>query len=1028
VESLLAAYEGGQFLEAPAVTALETVDESTSEHPGTALGPYKLLEQIGEGGFGVVYLAEQHEPIRRKVALKILKPGMDTKQVIARFEAERQALALMDHPHIAKVLDAGQTGSGRPYFVMDLVKGLPITEFCDQGQLTPPERLELFIHVCQAVQHAHQKGIIHRDIKPSNVLVTLHDGAALVKVIDFGIAKALGQQLTDKTVFTEVAQLIGTPLYMSPEQATLSNVDVDTRSDIYALGVVLYELLTGTTPFDKQRLRQVGYDELRRIIREEEPPRPSMRLSTLGQAAGTVATQRRSDPKRLSQLCRGELDWIVMKALEKDRNRRYDTASAFAADVQRYLDDEPVLACPPSAWYRCRKFARRHKRVLITASAFLVLLLASVVGLTIGILALNEERERTQQANANLLNEQAQTKAALTAEGKRRQQAQQALDAMSAQFIDEWLAKQKVLQPEHRKFLEQALKFYEEFAADTGQDEAARAGVAAAHLRVGNIRRLLGELKAAEAAYQRARELYTGLAAEFPAQPLYRKRLASSQARLADFYGATGRPKEAEEAYRHAADMQKQLAADSPRVPEYRLDLARMIGDLATFLLKAERRDEAAETYARAVGVLKQLAVDFSDGPEYLLELARSQNNYGVLLADTGRPHEAEKAFLQAIALTEKLPEDFARERECRRSIANFHNSLGKLFQITGRATDAEKAYRQALTIQKQLAAEFPALPHLRQALARSHMNLGVLLADTRPSDAEEAYTQAITLQKQLATDFPIVPEYRHELAMGLFNLGNLHRDNNHLGKAEQALRQALALYKQLADDFPETPVYQWDLATCRSTRGVVLMDSGRSQEAEEEFYRALAILKPLVARFPSVPDYENQLAATMVNLAALLAKGKDFAAARRLLDDALPHHQAALWANPKHPEYRAFYRNNRFALSLALLALKDHAAAAGAADQFLKAAVDPKFDPCLTACLLARCVRLAESDKQLPEAQRLELAQTYGDHAMVALRQAVAAGYQDTALLKADADLGALRARRDFQKLLAELEAKTKH
>jgi WD40 repeat protein len=329
--------------------------------------------------------------------------------VIARFEAERQALALMDHPNIAKILDAGTTedkdeggrmkdekgtdkGSdssfiphpssfraGRPYFVMDLVKGMAITEFCDQGQLTTNERLELFSHVCQAVQHAHQKGIIHRDLKPSNVLVTLQDGAPLVKVIDFGIAKALGQQLTDKSLFTGFAQMIGTPLYMSPEQAALSNVDVDTRSDIYSLGVLLYELLTGTTPFEKERFNEVGYDEMRRIIREEEPPRPSTRISTLGQAATTVSTQRKSDPNRLSQLFRGELDWIVMKALEKDRNRRYESASALAADVQRYLHDEPVLACPPSAAYRCRKFARRNKVVLTCATVVALALLAGTV-------------------------------------------------------------------------------------------------------------------------------------------------------------------------------------------------------------------------------------------------------------------------------------------------------------------------------------------------------------------------------------------------------------------------------------------------------------------------------------------------------------------------------------------------------------------------------------------------------------------------------------------------------------------------
>ncbi len=414
VERLLKAQpKVGDFLQCPAPGLVATIDElSVNERPGLAIGPYKLLEQIGEGGFGIVFMAEQQEPIRRKVALKVVKPGMDTRQVIARFKAERQALALMDHPNIAKVLDAGQTGSGRPYFVMDLVKGVPITEFCHQGQLAPKERLELFVHVCQAVQHAHQKGIIHRDIKPSNVLVTLHDGTPLVKVIDFGIAKALGQQLTDKTLFTGFAQMIGTPLYMSPEQAALSNVDVDTRSDIYSLGVLLYELLTGTTPFDKDRFKEAGYDEIRRIIREEEPPRPSTRMSTLGQAAETFSTQRKNDPKRLSRIFRGELDWMVMKALEKDRNRRYETASAFAADVQRYLADEPVLACPPSSAYRLRKFVRRNKRTL-TVTVFLFLLvgtLAATLGWTAHDRALRQAQTERQRdlAEASIGNALAQ--------------------------------------------------------------------------------------------------------------------------------------------------------------------------------------------------------------------------------------------------------------------------------------------------------------------------------------------------------------------------------------------------------------------------------------------------------------------------------------------------------------------------------------------------------------------------------------------------------------------------------------------
>src|ERR1700722_1510797 len=329
VKVLLSVHEESQGpLDAPAPCAdlTRTTELPLSEGPGTLVGPYKLREQIGEGGFGLVFMAEQQHPVRRKVAVKVIKPGMDSQQVIARFEAERQALALMDHPNIARVLDAGETESGRPYFAMELVRGVPITDYCDEHKLSTRERLELFVSVCQAVMHAHQRGIIHRDIKPSNVLVTLHDGVPVVKVIDFGIAKALGQQLTEKSLCTGYAQLVGTPLYMSPEQAEMSGLDIDTRSDIYSLGVLLYELLTGMTPFDKKRLREAGYDEMRRIIREEEPAKPSTRMSTLGQAGPTLSARRQSDPKRLSQLFRGELDWIVMKALEKDRTRRYETA------------------------------------------------------------------------------------------------------------------------------------------------------------------------------------------------------------------------------------------------------------------------------------------------------------------------------------------------------------------------------------------------------------------------------------------------------------------------------------------------------------------------------------------------------------------------------------------------------------------------------------------------------------------------------------------------------------------------------
>ncbi len=352
-------------------------ENDQSERAGEVIGNFQLMEKIGEGGFGQVFVADQQQPVRRRVALKLLKPGMDSREVIARFEAERQALAMMEHPNIARVFDAGTTAAGQPYFVMELVRGVPVTTFCNENRLTVRQRLELFIDMCQAVQHAHQKGVIHRDLKPSNVMVARHDAQAVVKVIDFGVAKAISEPLTEKTVYTRFSQMIGTPLYMSPEQAEMSGLDVDTRSDIYSLGVLLYEMLTGTTPFDGSRLIHATFDELRRIIREEEPPRPSARSSTLSDS-GTVA-RLRSDSRTLSSTLRGDLDCVVMKALEKDRERRYATAAELGRDVQRYLDQLPVVARPPSALYRFSKYARRHKVIFTTASLITLSLVTGTV-------------------------------------------------------------------------------------------------------------------------------------------------------------------------------------------------------------------------------------------------------------------------------------------------------------------------------------------------------------------------------------------------------------------------------------------------------------------------------------------------------------------------------------------------------------------------------------------------------------------------------------------------------------------------
>jgi serine/threonine protein kinase len=589
LEALLAVHEHQpSFLAAPAPPEATVAQGPVVEGPGTVVGKYKLLEQIGEGGFGVVFMAEQTEPVRRKVALKVIKPGMDTRQVIARFEAERQALALMDHPHIARVLEAGATASGRPYFVMELVRGVPITEYCDQRQLAPRERLELFVDVCHAVQHAHQKGIIHRDLKPTNVLVTLHDDRPVVKVIDFGVAKAVSGQLTERTLFTGFAQMIGTPLYMSPEQTAMSGLDVDTRSDVYSLGVLLYELLTGTTPLDKKRLQAAAYEEVLRIIREEEPEKPSTRISSLGDTLPSVSAQRRMEPAKLGQFLRGDLDWLVMKALEKDRTRRYETANAFAADVLRYLHDEPVLACPPSAGYRFRKFARRNKGALTAVAVVAAtLLVGAVVSIGLAIWAVQAERLAQRRLTAESqarAEESRQRKIAderLAEAERQRKRADENL-ARARKAVKEYLtltARDPRLQSAdlvtlRRELLATAVPFLEEFVMQQIGDEQLEVDRGRAYGELAFARREMGDLEQAVADAQRALAVFAALADKNRNEPSHRANVAVSHDTLGSLLTDLGRHAQAEEHYLQALTIREKLVAEFRDVAVYREELA----------------------------------------------------------------------------------------------------------------------------------------------------------------------------------------------------------------------------------------------------------------------------------------------------------------------------------------------------------------------------------------------------------------------------------------------------------------------
>jgi tetratricopeptide (TPR) repeat protein len=1045
------------------------------------IGPYKLLQLIGTGGMGEVWMAEQDQPVRRRVALKLIKAGMDSRQVIARFEAERQALALMDHPHIARVLDAGTTPEGRPYFVMELIRGEPMTTYCDANHLTPRERLELFVPVCQAVQHAHQKGIIHRDLKPSNVLVTLCDGRPVPKVIDFGVAKALHQRLTERTMVTEFGQVVGTLEYMAPEQAELSHLDVDTRADVYALGVLLYELLTGATPFEPQRLHQAALDEVLRILREEEPPRPSTRLSS-SEALPAIAAARRTEPAQLSRLVRGELDWIVMKALEKDRARRYETANGLARDLQRYLADEAVEAGPPSAAYRLRKLARRYRGALLTAAAFMALLaVAAVVSTWQAVVATRAQRDAL---------------AARDAEAEQRRRTRQALDDMLSEESLAFLTTQQELLPQQRAFLERALQYYREFAARAATEEEGRALEAGAQFRVGRILQALGRRPPAERAYRAARALYETLAAEHPGVPAYRRELAGSHNNLGYLLNDLGQRAEAEAALRAALVIREKLAAEHPAVPAYRADLATSHNNLGNLLKDLGQPAAAAAAYRAALVIQGKLAAEHPAVPDYRRSLAGSHYNLGMLLNDLGQRAEAEAALRAALVLREKLAAEHPAVPDYRADLASSHNNLGNLLKDLGQPA-AAAAYRAALVIRGKLAAEHPAVPDYRRSLAGSHNDLGLLLAGLgQRAEAEAEYRTALALQERLAADFPAVPAHAVDLGGSYCNFGHLvggrgepaaaldwyakavatlepvHRAdprlvtarqflrNSHRGRGQALVRlnrpaealadlnSALALQEKLVADFPDVPEYRRDLVVSHNDLGLLVAGQGKRAEAEAEYRAALALQERLAADFPAVPDYAVDLGGRYCNFGNLVHDRGEPAAALDWYAKAVATLELVHRAEPQLVTARQFLRNSHWGRADALVRLSRPAEAL--ADWERALALDD--GSARTALGLGRADALARAGEgaralaaadevaaagRLPAGALYNLACAYAlaaaklppadaeraaAKAVATLRRAVAAGYRDAAHMQKDSDLDALRRRDDYAALLWDL------
>jgi eukaryotic-like serine/threonine-protein kinase len=903
VEALLKAYaEAGNFLQEPAIERPQTeAFHPTIESAGTQIGPYKLLEQIGEGGMGVVYMADLQKPVRRRVALKIIKAGMDTRQVIARFEAERQALALMDHSNIARVLDAGATDSGRPYFVMELVRGIPITEYCDQNNLPVHERLELFVQVCHAVQHAHQKGIIHRDIKPANVLVTLHDGRPVPKVIDFGVAKATNQQLTEKTLFTAFAQMVGTPLYMSPEQAEMSGLDIDTRSDIYSLGVLLYELLTGTTPFDQQRFREAAYAEMVRIIREEEPPKPSTRISTLGAARTATAAHRQIAGQRLGQLMKGDLDWIVMKALEKDRTRRYDTANGLAADVDRYLQDEPVVARPPTSLYRFQKLVRRNKLAVAATGAVIA---ALVIGLGFSGWLLLREKEARQRAVA--AEQAANTEAAKSAQvaefmkdmlmgvgpsvalGRDNKMLLEILDK-TASRVGHDLKDQPLVQAE---LLDTIGPVYQELAQYEKSEAMLREGLSirrkvlgSEHLDVAKSLNNLGlvlhraqKLTEAEAAYREALAIQTKLLGSQNSD------VARTQSRLGSVLRRQGNADEAESLLRSSLDTRKNvLGQENPEVASSLRELA--------LLLSTQSK------YAEAERLLRQALAMQTQRPDTVNPaVADLIFNLGKVLERDGKFPEAEVKLRDSLAMQRKLYGDEHPD------VAESLGFLAKTLSDQDKLAEAETMYRENLAMRRKLSSKeniVTAQNDLAAVLRKENklVDLAAIYREVAEQGDVKAQTDLAGMYLRgegVAKDSAEAMKWYRKAGdisavqsgPALQAFGDAALQAGELDVAEKAFRQGVQTLEEMIGTSADK--YQIRIALNKCYRGLyeVFNRSNQIEESTEAIHKAIAVLDRAIVDFPkNRQKFLQQQALNYRYLSFQLSDQRVYAAAREALN-----------------------------------------------------------------------------------------------------------------------------------------------
>jgi eukaryotic-like serine/threonine-protein kinase len=749
VEALLQAHDHPEVL--PGAASGVGGVASAPYVSGTVIaGRYTLVEQIGEGGMGTVWAAQQTDPVRRRVALKLIKPGMDSRRVLARFEIERQALALMDHVGIAKVFDGGLTEQGRPFFAMEYVEGVPITEYCRQQRVPLAARLRLFVQVCQAIQHAHQKGIIHRDLKPSNVLVRQEDGNSLAKVIDFGLAKAMREPLTEHSLDTAHAFTVGTPRYMSPEQAEDRNPDVDTRSDVYALGVILYEMLTGDTPLLAEQFKLASWQEILRMVKEQEPERPSARLAA-SEDLPRIATDLGMEPARLLRAVHGELDWIVMKALEKSPARRFASSNDLARDVERYLNDQPVEARPPSAAYRFAKFARRNRAILTTA----VLVAATVV---MGLIASISQAIRATRAEHLASSARAAEANQREIADGRRQDAEerraqtegsvrQALNSTDEFFVaisrsDLW--HDSAMQPMRAEFLAAALKYYREFADHFADDDALRDPLAWAHVRVGNLINETGSKEQAIAELRKGAELYAQLARDQPDIPAHRINLARAYFALGRVERRAFRLADSETSFKRSLETSRRLADEHPDDAERWADVARALAALGNVQHAAERLAESEASFGQALVILQRISQQHPETIQYRVDLADAQYRLGPVYRMQGRLDGATSALHSALEIYEPLARANHGTRQHWQGVAGTHYRLGEVERAAGHLDPAASSYRRGLDIYESLVGQYPANPLFHRGVGDGHYNLGLLHSAARRSEqARESWERA---------------------------------------------------------------------------------------------------------------------------------------------------------------------------------------------------------------------------------------------------------------------------------------------